>query len=155
MGGQEKLPIVEGVRHHDYTALVRSCFYDPRLASPQVVDYYKGKFKSRAWRKALLQTVRGTKKHSVREKLTSVACPTLVLCGREDQIVDPHQVQGAIEGLPNFRMELIPRCGHAPQLEVPQIVNPLVTRFLLEGDVERKALQQQATSQREAVIAGE
>jgi len=50
---------------------------------------------------------------------------------------------------------LIPRCGHAPQLEVPQIVNPLVTRFLLEGDVQRKALQQRATSDREAVVAGE
>ena len=91
------------------------------------------------WRKALLQTVRGTKKHSVREKLTSVTCPTLVICGKEDQSVNPMLVQEAIEGLPNFSLELIPRCGHAPQLEVPQIVNPIVTQFLLAGDEERKS----------------
>jgi pimeloyl-ACP methyl ester carboxylesterase len=139
MGGEENLPIVEGVRHHDYTALVKSCFYDPRLASEKIVAYYKEKFASREWRKALLQTVRGTKKHSVREKLTSVTCPTLVICGREDQIVNPTLVQEAIEGLPNFSLELIPRCGHAPQLEVPQIVNPIVTQFLLAGDEERKS----------------
>jgi pimeloyl-ACP methyl ester carboxylesterase len=155
MGGQEKLPIVEGVRHHDYTALVASCFHDPRLATPQIVAYYKEKFASRAWRKALLQTVRGTKKHSVRERLTSVTSPTLVLCGREDQIVDPSQVREAIEGLPNFRMELIPRCGHAPQLELPQIVNPLVTRFLLEGDEERRSSQRQRAHEPEAVVAGD
>ncbi|MCI0357462.1 MAG: alpha/beta hydrolase [Planctomycetaceae bacterium] len=154
MGGVENLPIVEGVRHHDYTALVKSCFHDPRLASPQIVAYYKEKFSSRAWRKAMLQTVRGTKKHSVREKLPHVTCQTLVICGREDQIVDPFRVRDAVKGLPNFKVEMIPRCGHAPQLEVPQIVNPLVSRFLQEGDVTRKS-KPQPKLVAEAVAAGE
>jgi Predicted hydrolases or acyltransferases (alpha/beta hydrolase superfamily) len=155
MGGAENLPIVEGVRHHDHAALVKSCFHDPRLASPQIVAYYKEKFSSRAWRKALLQTVRGTKKHSVREKLPSVTCQTLVICGREDQIVDPFRVRDAIKGLPNFRVEMIPRCGHAPQLEVPQVVNPLVSRFLQEGEVARKSKPQSAKLEPEPVAAGE
>jgi pimeloyl-ACP methyl ester carboxylesterase len=61
-----------------------------------------------------------------------------VICGREDQIVDPQHVQEAVEGLPNFRMELVPRCGHAPQLEAPHIINPLVVKFLQEDVGERR-----------------
>jgi pimeloyl-ACP methyl ester carboxylesterase len=155
MGGEENLPIVEGVRHHDYSALVKSCFYDTRLASEKIVAYYKDKFASRAWRKGVLQTVRGTKKHSVREKLLAVTCPTLVICGREDQIVDPLLVEEAIEGLPNFRLELIPRCGHAPQLEAPHIVNPLVTQFLLEAEEERKAIPRPVVRERELLAAAQ
>jgi pimeloyl-ACP methyl ester carboxylesterase len=153
MGSEERLPIVEGVRHHDYSALVRSCFYDSRLASPKIVEYYKQKFASRAWRKALLQTVRGTKKHSVREKLTRMTCPTLVVCGREDKIVDPLHVQRAVEPLPHFRFEMIPRCGHAPQLEVPQIINPLISRFLQEDTMPRTPLES-SDSVREPLAAG-
>jgi len=155
MGGEENLPIVEGVRHHDYTALVKSCFHDPRLASEKIVAYYKDKFASRAWRKALLQTVRGTKKHSVRETLLSVKCPTLVICGAEDQIVNPQHVQDAIEGLPNFNLEMIPRCGHAPQLELPHVVNPLVSRFLLEGEEDCKSRQRPVRHEREMLVTAD
>jgi pimeloyl-ACP methyl ester carboxylesterase len=133
MGGQEKLPIVDGVRHHDYTALVASCF-TTRGWQVRNRAYYKEKFASRASRKALLQTVRGTKKHSVRERLTSVTSPTLaVRAGRSDCRSIPSGRRSG--GCRNFRMELIP-CAATPALELPQIVNPLVTRFLLEGDEE-------------------
>jgi abhydrolase domain-containing protein 6 len=132
MGGPERLPIVEGARHHDYDRLVSSTFYDRKRVTPAVVSYYEQKFASKAWRKALFQTVRGTKSHSVREKLSLVQSPTLVVCGRQDQIVDSNQVEGAVRGLPNFRFEMIDRCGHAPQLECPHLINPMVESFLLE-----------------------
>ena len=132
MGSEERLPITEGARHKDYSGLVASTFYDRRLASPGVVKYYEQKFASKAWRKAFFQTVRGTKGHSVRETLKQVDRPVLVICGREDRIVDTHVVREAIAGLPNFRFVNLPHCGHAPQLERPQIVNRLVLEFLGE-----------------------
>src|SRR5205823_6491571 len=88
------------------------------------------KFQSKHWRRALFETVRGTKAHSVREKLPLIDRPTLVICGREDRIVDSHVVQKAVEGLPNYQLVMIPKCGHAPQLEHPQLVNRLVLDFL-------------------------
>jgi pimeloyl-ACP methyl ester carboxylesterase len=132
MGSEERLPITEGARHKDYTGLVASTFYDRRLASPGVVKYYEQKFASKAWRKAFFQTVRGTKGHSVRETLKQVDRPVLVICGREDRIVDTHVVREAIQGLPNFRFVNLPQCGHAPQLERPKVVNRLVLDFLHE-----------------------
>ena len=130
MGCEENLPIMEGARHNNYQGLVESTFYDRSLVTPAIVDYYEKKFASRAWRKALFQTVRGTKSHSVRERLTSISRPTLVICGEQDQIVDPHHVREAVSGLPNFDFVMVPRCGHAPQLEQPRTVNRLVLDFL-------------------------
>ncbi len=130
LGGEEKLPIVEGVRHNDFEALVRSVFYHPRFANPEMVRHYERQFASRSWRKAILRTVRGTSTHSVRDKLAKVTVPTLLLCGKEDRIVDPIQARDAVADLPNFKVVLIPRCGHAPQIERSALVNRLVVEFL-------------------------
>jgi pimeloyl-ACP methyl ester carboxylesterase len=94
------------------------------------VKYYEEKFASKPWRRALFETVRGTKRHSVRGRLTEVDRPTLVICGREDRIVDPQEVYEAVKDIPNYRYELIPRCGHAPQLECSRLVNRMVLEFL-------------------------
>jgi pimeloyl-ACP methyl ester carboxylesterase len=131
-GSEEKLPITEGARHQNYQGLVESTFHDRRLVSPGVVDYYARKFASKQWRKAMFQTVRGTKSHSVHSRLPQIERPTLVICGREDKIVDPLHVESVVKDLPNFRFVMIDRCGHAPQLETPRVINRLVTDFLTE-----------------------
>ncbi len=128
MGSAERLPITEGARHKDYRGLVESTFYNPRLASDGIISYYEQKFKSKAWRRALFETVRGTKSHSVRERLSAIDRPVLVICGREDRIVDTHVVQEAVAPHSNYQCVVISQCGHAPQLEQPQLVNRMVTR---------------------------
>src|SRR6476660_3286356 len=77
MGSDERLPIFAGARHKDYRGLVESTFHDSRLVSSNVISYYEQKFKSKAWRKALFETVRGTKSHSVRERLAAIDRPVL------------------------------------------------------------------------------
>ena len=130
MGSKERLPVMDGARHKDYRGLVESTFYDTRLTSPAIMDYYEQKFKSKAWRKALFETVRGTKSHSVRERLSSIDRPVLVICGGEDRIVDTKVVQEAVAPFANYECVTISHCGHAPQLEQPQIVNQLIVDFL-------------------------
>lgn len=130
MGTEEKLPITEGARHKNYQGLVESTFHNRKLASTRVVKYYEQKFACKRWRKAFFETVRGTKSHSVRDKLSLIQRPTLVVCGREDRIVDPLAVQEAVKDIPNHRFVMIPNCGHAPQLEFPQFINRLVSDYL-------------------------
>lgn len=130
MGSEERLPITQGARHKDYRGLVESTFHDPTLASDGIMAYYEQKFKSKAWRKALFETVRGTKSHSVRDRLAAIKKSVLVICGREDRIVDTPVVQQAVAPHANFRCITISNCGHAPQLEQPQLVNRLVISFL-------------------------
>ena len=71
-GSVERFPVMEGARAKNYQGLVESTFFNRRCASPRIVKYYEQKFASKPWRRALFETVRGTKSHSVRDKLTHV-----------------------------------------------------------------------------------
>jgi pimeloyl-ACP methyl ester carboxylesterase len=130
MGDEERLPIVEGVRRNDLKALVHSVFYSPRRVDPELLTYYKTQFANRCWRTGLLRTIRGTMEHCVRERLPQLSRPTLLVSAREDRIVDPAQAETAAKLLPNGQFHLIPRCGHAPQMEKPWFTNRLVLHFL-------------------------
>ena len=43
---------------------------------------------------------------------------------------DPKTAAEAARELPNGMFLSIPKCGHAPQIEVPRLVNRLVVHFL-------------------------
>jgi pimeloyl-ACP methyl ester carboxylesterase len=130
MGDEERLPIVEGVRRNDLRTLVDSVFYNPRRADAKLMTYYQRQFTSRKWKSGLLRTVRGTMEHGVRDRLALVRHPTLLVSGREDKIVDPRAAAEAAKLLPQGRHVSIPRCGHAPQMEKPWLINRLVLHFL-------------------------
>jgi pimeloyl-ACP methyl ester carboxylesterase len=130
VGEEERLPIVEGVRHNDPRAVVESVFWDPRRADPRLLAYYRRQFANRRWRRGLLHTVRGTTGHCVRERMAQMPQPTLVVSGREDRIVDPEEAAAAARRLPRGQYLVIPRCGHAPQMERPWRINRLVAHFL-------------------------
>ena len=130
MGDEERLPIMEGVRRNDYEALVRSVFYRPAVIDRDLVNYYRGVFSSRRWKTGLLRVIRGTNDHVVRAKLSQVAAPTLFVSGKEDRIVCPRVGREAARDLPNGQHLMIPRCGHAPQIEKAWLVNRLVVHFL-------------------------
>jgi pimeloyl-ACP methyl ester carboxylesterase len=132
-GSVERFPVMEGARSKNYQGLVESTFFNHRRASPRIVKYYEEKFASKPWRRAVFETVRGTKSHSVRDKLALCDRPTLVICGREDRIVDPHEVHEAVKGIPNYRFVMVPHCGHAPQLECSRLINRMVVEFLGSG----------------------
>jgi pimeloyl-ACP methyl ester carboxylesterase len=78
----------------------------------------------------LLRVIRGTNDHVVRSKLRKIAAPTLYISGKEDKIVCPKVGREAAAELPSGQHLMVPRCGHAPQIEKPWLVNRLVVHFL-------------------------
>lgn len=130
MGDVERLPIVEGVRRNDLKALVESVFYNPAKVDVGLMQYYQRKFAILNWRMGLLKTIRGTLGLCVKERLPLVQAPTLLISGKKDAIVDPEHASVAARLLPKGHYFAIPRCGHAPQLEKPWLVNRLVAHFL-------------------------
>jgi pimeloyl-ACP methyl ester carboxylesterase len=126
----ERLPIVEGVRSHDPRGLVASVFRDASHTDEDLLAYYQRQFGNRRWRTGLLRTIRGTMDHSVRGCIAEVSHPTLLIVGRDDQIVDPEQSIEAGRRLPNGRIVVLEDCGHAPQIEHAEVVNRLVASFL-------------------------
>ncbi len=129
-GSVERLPIMEGARGGNYQGLVESTFFNRRCASPRIVKYYEQKFASKPWRRA---AVRNRAQHQESLGARQAALfdrPTLVICGREDRIVDPHAVYEAVKDIPNYRFVMVPHCGHAPQLECSRLINRMVVEFL-------------------------
>lgn len=130
MGDKEQLPIIDGVMGRDAHAMVKSVFHKPRLADRDVLRYYKSRFANRRWKTGFVKTVRGTLDHCVRDRLKDVQCPTLLVTAAQDKICCPKTAEEAAKNLPCGQFLKIPRCGHAPQLEKPWLVNRLVVHFL-------------------------
>lgn len=64
-----------------------------------------------------------------RPLLASIACPTLVLCGREDfATVDVHVEMAS--GIPDATLVVLPDCGHLSPLERPDAVSAQLRLWL-------------------------
>jgi pimeloyl-ACP methyl ester carboxylesterase len=126
----EELPIVDGVRRFGVESIIESVFLDSRCVEPTLLDYYTRQSRIRRWRTGFLHTIRGTKDHCVRDRLVDVKQPTLLISGQEDRIVNHEEVRAAAGMLPQGQFLMIPRCGHAPQIEKSRLINRLVVRYL-------------------------
>ena len=132
MGDVERLPIMDGVQRSDAAAIIKAVFYRPRKADRELLNYYKRCFLSRKWKLGLIRTVKGTNDHVVRPRMKDLQNPTLILGGKEDQIVNYLEGERAAVEIPNGNGHWLSldRCGHAPQIEMPRLVNRLVVHFL-------------------------
>ena len=129
--GDENLPMIEGVRRSQYDTLVKSVFHRSHFATEALVGAIEKKFGSRRWKKGVLRTLRGTVGHSVAPLLDNVPHSTLLIWGSDDKVIsDVAGSMKAAERLLKGRQVVIPKCGHAPQIEKSRLVNTLVTRFL-------------------------
>lgn len=129
--GGENLPVMDGVRRSDYRALIGSVFYNGGFVTDDLVEAFRRKFEDRRWRLGVLRTLRGTVGHSVAEYLPRIEAPTLAIWGADDRILS--DVAGSIRAaarIPRVLQVVIPRCGHAPQIEKAGLVNSMISRFL-------------------------
>jgi len=131
MGEEERLPLIDGVRKNDMRALAESVFFNPaRHVEGEMIQFYKRQFPNRRWQRGLLRTVNGTKDHSVRPRMKHVKAHTLIVSGKNDRVCDPKETAAATSEMPHGHFLLVPRCGHAPQIEKAWLINRLVVHFL-------------------------
>lgn len=65
-----------------------------------------------------------------REDLKRIACPTLVLCGREDGLAPLARHEEMASLIPGAGLTVIEECGHLSTLEKPDEVNAALRRWL-------------------------
>jgi pimeloyl-ACP methyl ester carboxylesterase len=65
-----------------------------------------------------------------RPTLATIACPTLILCGRDDLITPPELSTEMADGISHVRLEIIEQCGHLASLDQPKIVGKLMLDWL-------------------------
>ncbi|MEO7396334.1 MAG: alpha/beta hydrolase [Candidatus Limnocylindria bacterium] len=66
--------------------------------------------------------------------LKDVRCPTLIIHGAADRTLELASIKAVAAGIPGARLVLLESLGHRPDIRRPDIVNPILARFL--GDDE-------------------
>jgi pimeloyl-ACP methyl ester carboxylesterase len=72
--------------------------------------------------------------YAVSSKVGMVPCPTLVVWGRQDEILDPKYAAQFMEVLPDAQLAWIEECGHVPALEQPRQLLQAIERFIVSKD---------------------
>jgi pimeloyl-ACP methyl ester carboxylesterase len=68
--------------------------------------------------------------HDVRQRLADITVPTLVLVGELDEETPPAYSRALADGIPGAGLEIVADAGHLSNLEQPEAVNRLLSRFL-------------------------
>jgi pimeloyl-ACP methyl ester carboxylesterase len=66
----------------------------------------------------------------LRKRIHRVQAPTLLVWGKEDRLVPPVYAEEFSRRIAGARVEIVDQAGHAPHLEQPDAVAPLVRDFL-------------------------
>jgi pimeloyl-ACP methyl ester carboxylesterase len=67
-----------------------------------------------------------------RPDLPGIACPAIVICGRQDDVLPLSRSEEIAAGIPGARLAVIEDCGHSAPTEQPQATTALL-RYWLEG----------------------
>jgi 3-oxoadipate enol-lactonase len=74
-----------------------------------------------------IEAIRG---HDTLERLSEIRCPVLLVAGEDDAVCPPRYARRLAERLPQARLEVMPRVGHAPPIEEPRTFNRLLKEFV-------------------------
>ncbi|MBM3668200.1 MAG: alpha/beta fold hydrolase, partial [Actinobacteria bacterium] len=105
-------------------------FASPRRADPGMVGAFAGHIRSREdLARALATGKRLLPEMKAPFRLERIDCPLLVIWGERDRMVAASGAELIAAALPETRVELLPRCGHCPQVEQPDRVAELLEEF--------------------------
>ncbi len=105
-------------------------FHRPRAVDAGAVDAFTSHFTDR---RALLRYL-ATGRALLSElkdpfRLEWIACPVLIVWGRNDAMVFSKGARRVLDAVPGARLELFERCGHCPQIECPDRFTELLLDF--------------------------
>jgi pimeloyl-ACP methyl ester carboxylesterase len=76
--------------------------------------------------------------------------PVLVLWGSEDRLTPAEHAHAFAKAVPHADVEVLERCGHYPQLELPTRVTRLLDEFLSASDGKARATRNGGTRRKQA-----
>ncbi len=120
-------------RREDYEYIrkkVQLTFYDPEVATKEMVDEVFGIVNDRMKGIRIVKTAKSAIRHNVENRLSELEVPCLLVWGRQDTITPAFVGEKFHELIKNSRLEMLDQCGHAPMLEHPAQFNPILREFL-------------------------
>ena len=92
-------------------------------------QYHAAGFQSE---KALTARIKALSNFDIRERLSNIACPVLVIGSLDDMLVPVRAAAKLAEGLPNPQFVAVPWGGHAVNITVPEEFDRYLLTFLRE-----------------------
>lgn len=65
--------------------------------------------------------------------LATIKVPTLIIVGEEDKRTPPEESRIMAETIPNAELHMLPKCGHLPPLELPQVTTTLLKEWIVKN----------------------
>ncbi len=118
--------------------LWRLAVFNRELITPELVEAKYQLAKQPGAQSAFLKTLRGfvgftgfdkDQVKALQAALPNIETPTQVIWGRQDNLLPFDQASILSRLLPNVQVQVFNNCGHVPQFEMPERVNPLLLGF--------------------------
>ncbi|MBW8011876.1 MAG: alpha/beta hydrolase [Chloroflexi bacterium] len=109
-----------------------SDFYDPPLVE-QFIDRYRSQMEYKGFKRALLSSKRNGMLGDALETYKQIGRQdrrVLLFWGREDKTVPFENSALMLEAIPQTEFHPIDKIGHIPHYEAPEVVNPILIKFL-------------------------
>ncbi|MDX2133157.1 MAG: alpha/beta fold hydrolase [Saprospiraceae bacterium] len=106
-------------------------FYDPNVASKELVDEVFGIVNDRNKAIRVVATAKSAVRHNLGDKLQNIKAPTLLIWGKQDNVTPPFVAEKFHELIANSQLHFLDECGHAPMMEKPAEFNAILDKFLL------------------------
>ncbi|MFT3895682.1 MAG: alpha/beta hydrolase [Anaerolineales bacterium] len=108
-------------------------FFDPKM-----IENFKARYRIqmqyKGFLRAILSSVRNGMLKSyldVYKQIGKMNKPILLFWGKEDVTVPLEHGQDLLAAMPKTEFHIIEGCGHTPHYEKPDVVNPILLKFLL------------------------
>ncbi|HMJ69323.1 MAG TPA: alpha/beta hydrolase [Cyclobacteriaceae bacterium] len=110
---------------------VEVTFYDPKVASKDLVDEVFETTKSIPKCMRIVAIAKSAQRNNLSEELHNIKVPTLLVWGLNDTITPTIVAHEFNRLIPNSELKFIDLCCHAPMMEHPERFNELVEDFLV------------------------
>ncbi|MNE53008.1 4,5:9,10-diseco-3-hydroxy-5,9,17-trioxoandrosta-1(10),2-diene-4-oate hydrolase [compost metagenome] len=105
-------------------------FYDPAMASKELVDDVFATVNDRNRVIRILAMAKSAIRHNMEKDLYKINMPVCLIWGRDDKITPPDVAEEFLKLLPNAELNWVDKCGHAPMMERPEEFNEYLDKFL-------------------------
>lgn len=120
-------------RRGDYEyikAKTEETFYDPAVATKELVDECFGILNDRNKAIRIIITAKSAIRHNTGEEIHKIVIPTLLIWGAQDTITPPFVAKKFNDLIPDSELHFIDKCCHAPMMECPEEFNSILNSFL-------------------------
>ena len=116
-------------------AKTEEVFYDPEIATKEVVDEIFASVNDRVRVIKTLAIAKSAIRHNMAKDLPSMHIPACIIWGKNDLVTPPEVAIDFQKLLPDANLYWIDKCGHAPMMEHPEAFNKILENWLKDRNL--------------------